>query len=191
MNRKSLTILTAAAAAALLALAGCQSEQLDPTLKGFFPEDVGDVRKPDAWMDAQAASGARSDAMLCKSHFDGPRLNSLGEAKLSLMLKDDDACEPMTVYLNVPDKDDLANARKSAVVTYLKDTGLADSQISIVYGDNPATHNPAAKFLPNLSKTETGGTDSSKSDKESMSSSSSNGGTSGSDAGLIGSSTAK
>jgi hypothetical protein len=189
MNRKSLTILTAAAA--LFALAGCQAEQYDPSLHGFFPEDVGDVRKPDAWAEAQAASGARSDAMLCKSHFDGPRLNSLGEAKLSLMLKDDDACEPMTVYLNVPDKDDLANARKSAVVTYLKDTGLADNQISIVYGDNPATHNPTAKFLPNLSKTETGGTDSKSGDKESMSGAAPSGGSSGSDGGLIGASAAK
>src|SRR3954463_5750908 len=89
----------------LLVLASCQTENqpgsMDPTLNGFFPEDSGEVRKHNQIADAMAASGARADATLSKPHFDGGRLNSLGEDKLALMLRDDDRPEPMKVYLNL------------------------------------------------------------------------------------------
>ncbi|HEY7120409.1 MAG TPA: hypothetical protein VH475_27720 [Tepidisphaeraceae bacterium] len=139
-----------------LLLASCQSEKLDPTLEGFFPEDTGETRKPVQFAEIQAASGARLDATLSKQHFDGPRLNSLGEDKLSLMLKDDDADEPMRVYLNLDEKDAASKPRQTAVVTYLKDAGLAERQIEIVYGRNPDNWSRSSTHLSKLSKTETG-----------------------------------
>src|SRR5690349_17085304 len=89
----------------LFVLASCQTTNqpgsMDPTLNGFFPEDAGEVRKHNQIADAMAASGARTDGTLYRHHFDGGRLNSLGEDKLSLMLRDDDRPEPVMVYLGM------------------------------------------------------------------------------------------
>jgi hypothetical protein len=139
---------------ALLSLASCQEKSLDPTLEGYFPEDSGEIRKPVQFADAMAASGARADAMLYAHHFDGAKLNSLGEQKLSLMLKDDDSPTPMTVYLNLKEKDAVSKQRQASVVTFLKDQGLADAQIEVIYGDNPASRSPAAMHISNLGKTD-------------------------------------
>src|SRR4051812_14933844 len=100
----------------LLTLASCQDKNaLDPSLEGFFPEDVGETYKPQQFLEVSAAAGARADAMLANQHFDGPRLNSLGQAKLDLMLKDDRAAAPLTVYLNFPEKDATSGKRHDAV----------------------------------------------------------------------------
>lgn len=139
---------------ALLSLASCQNKSLDPTLEGYFPEDAGEIRKPVQFADVMAASGARADAMLYAHHFDGARLNSLGEQKLSLMLKDDDSPSPMSVYLNLKEKDAVSKQRQASVVAFLKDKGLADAQIEVIYGDNPAARSPAASHLSNLGKTD-------------------------------------
>lgn len=141
--------------AAALLLAGCQykSENLDPTLEGFFPNDEG-TSKPAQFADIQAAAGARYDAMLHRQHFDGARLNSLGEEKLTLMLKDDDAPGPVLVYLNIDEKGKFSGARKEAVVAYLKDKGLKDDQIKLEFGENPDTRSPAARHLANQIKLE-------------------------------------
>src|SRR5690349_5470096 len=98
---------------ALLTLASCQNQNLDPTLEGFFPEDTGETRKTTQFADVMAASGARADATLYKHHFDGAKLNSLGEQKLSLMLKDDDSPAPMTVYLDLTEKDAISKQRQA------------------------------------------------------------------------------
>jgi hypothetical protein len=142
----------------LLVVASCQHRQegLDPTLEGFLAEDSGEVRKPAQFVDAQAASGARADATLSKQHFDGGRLNSLGEDKLSRMMKDDDATEPMRVYLNVNERDPASRPRREAVIAFLKDGGLTDAQIEIAYGPNPENRSRASTHLSNLGKTETG-----------------------------------
>jgi hypothetical protein len=144
----------------LLMLASCQTENqpgsMDPTLNGFFPEDSGEVRKHNQIADAMAASGARADATLSKHHFDGGRLNSLGEDKLALMLRDDDRPEPMKVYLNLDDADAVSKQRQVAVVAFLKDQGLADDQIKIAFGYNPDSSSPASNHLPNLGKVTTG-----------------------------------
>ncbi len=142
----------------LLVLASCQGKDrsLDPTLTGFFPEDTGEVRKPSQFAEAMAASGARSDATLSRHHFDGAALNSLGEEKLALMLKDGAAPAPLTVYLNVGQKDAEANQREASVVNFLKDKGLSERQIAVVYGYNPAAWSPAADPLSKMKKTETG-----------------------------------
>ena len=143
---------------ALLVMASCQhtEENLDPTLKGFFPEDTGEVRKPNQFAEVMAASGARADATLSQHHFDGPRLNSLGQEKLSYMLRDDRAPEPMSVYLNFGEKDELSKDRQDAVVQFLKDKGLEPRQIRVVYGYNPASWSPAAEPLSKKNKASTG-----------------------------------
>src|SRR3712207_2003617 len=124
---------------ALLVLASCQhrQERLDPTLQDFFGQDAGDPRAPARFADAQSASGARADATLSRHHFDGPRLNSLGQDKLSRMVRDDDAPEPLRVYLNLDERDATARPRRDAVVAFARDAGLTDSQIDVVYGRNP------------------------------------------------------
>jgi len=141
--------------AAVLLMAGCQykSENLDPTLEGFFPNDET-AAKPAQLAELQAAAGARFDAMLHRQHFDGARLNSLGEEKLSLMLKDDNSPAPVLVYLNVDEKGKFTPARKDAVIAFLKDKGLAADQIQLEFGENPATRSPAARHLANQSKLE-------------------------------------
>jgi uncharacterized membrane protein YgcG len=142
---------------ALLTLASCQNkdQSMDPTLTGFFPEDTGEVRKPNQFAEVMAASGARSDATLSKHHFDGGRLNSLGEEKLSYMLKDDRAASPMSVYLNLDEKAAASNDRKTAVVEFLKDKGLTAEQIEVVYGYNPASWSPSAEPLSKKDKATT------------------------------------
>src|SRR5438445_8332227 len=141
----------------LIMLASCQNKEqqsLDPTIEGFFPEDTGDVRKPAQFAELMAASGARMDATLCAFHFDGGKLNSLGEEKLALMLKDDDSPGPITVHLNVDGNGPAAKDRQAAVVTFLKDKGLTEKQIEVVWGDNPENRSPASEHLSRLNKVE-------------------------------------
>jgi hypothetical protein len=155
---------------ALLVMASCQNKDqgLDPTQAGFFPEDTGEVRKPNQFADVMAASGARADATLSRQHFDGPRLNSLGEEKLSYMLKDDRAAEPMSVYLNFGEKDEMSKDRQEAVTEYLKDKGLEPRQIRVVYGYNPDAWSPAAEPLSKKNKVSTGTESSGSGNKEDL-----------------------
>jgi len=148
------TILTLA----LLTLASCQTKDnvLDPTQAGFFPEDTGEVRKPNLFADRSAAAGARADGTLFAHHFDGSHLNSLGEQKLALMLQDGAAPTPLTVHLSLDPQSTTSKMRQAAVTDFLKDKGLTDAQIEIVYGDNPAARTPAAPQLQRISKTELG-----------------------------------
>ena len=154
------TILKAALALgpALFAAQGCNyaSHDLDPTVKGFFDEDSAEARKSTQFADAQAASGARAEGMLYDLHFDGPRLNSLGEKKLSLMLEDDDGIDPMVVYLDLNEKDARAPHRRDAIAVFLRDKGLRDDQVMVVYGDNPAARTPAARHIVRQPRTESG-----------------------------------
>ena len=146
---------------ALLVLASCEHHHregaLDPTLENFFAADGGGTGgKAGQFVDAQAAAGARSDGTLSRYHFDGGHLNSLGEEKLSRMLKDDRAAEPMRVYLNVDEHDAASAARRTAVLAYLRDAGLAEGQVDIVYGANPENWSRTSRHLEGLKKTETG-----------------------------------
>jgi hypothetical protein len=144
---------------ALLVLASCEAhreEALDPTLENFFAADAGTGGKAGQFLDAQAAAGARVDGTLSRYHFDGGRLNSLGEDKLSRMLKDDRAADPMRVYLNLDERDGATSARRTAVLAFLKDAGLAEGQVEIVYGQNPENWSRTSRHLEDLNKTETG-----------------------------------
>src|SRR4051812_38860406 len=92
----------------LSSLAGCQTDKSSVT--EFFPAENA-PRATEQFMAVQAAAGARADSTLQPLHFDNEKLNSLGEAKLDLMLKDDDSVEPVIVYMNLTDDDKFLNSR--------------------------------------------------------------------------------
>jgi hypothetical protein len=137
---------------------GCNYSErdLDPTLNSFFVEGGTDAPRAGVLADAQAASGARAEGMLYEQHFDGPRLSSLGEHKLALMLADDDGVDPMVVYVDLGDNDARAAHRRDAVTLFLKERGLRDDQMMVVTGDNPAARSPAAEQLKRRPRTESG-----------------------------------
>jgi hypothetical protein len=115
-------------------------------------EFVGDretVSAVDKFAAAQISSGARTDATLRAYHFDGAQLNSLGRDKLRSMLKDDDACEPMVVYLDLKGTGEVT-ARREAVSAFLMDEGLLESQLQLKEGSNPANTTPAVSGLKAL-----------------------------------------
>jgi hypothetical protein len=62
------------------------------------------------------------------------------------MLKDDDACEPLTVYVNVPGTGE-TKPRREAVTAFLLDEGLLESQVQLKEGSNPGSATSAAKGL--------------------------------------------
>ena len=90
-------------------------------------------------------------------HFDKGELNSLGREKLSLMIDDDDANNPLVIYLNVPADDEFKAARQDSIIAYLKEQGLEEKQVSFKEGANPANESPGTRAASTrLAKTETG-----------------------------------
>src|ERR1051326_1677055 len=53
----------------------------------------------DRFLEIQAANGARNDATLYPSHFDGGELNALGRSKLALLMHGGRTGQPTVVYL--------------------------------------------------------------------------------------------
>ena len=135
-----------------LALAGCESDSKPqpPVGHDFFP--AADGRALHNIMDVQYRNGARNDGMLQAYHFDGEVLNSLGQEKLKLMIPDD-SHTTTTIYMNVPENDDM-DLRRQNVVAYLQTRGVEESQLKFVNGPNPATLTPAAPGLARLPRTE-------------------------------------
>jgi hypothetical protein len=139
----------------LFILTGCQQAPVNHS------EDFAADDKPkamDRLLDSQAARGAAVDATLYADHFDGSQLNSLGTAKLDMMLKDGGSL-PMSVWMAVPE-DDKMQMRRLAVAAYLKEKGVALDQIRFAAGPNPDTGSPAGKGLKDLDKLESNGSDS-------------------------------
>lgn len=155
MTRKTNLLTTKLAAAALLLLGGCHDvqSQMDRDKAGdaFSPED--DMRGYRRAMVAQEAAAARKDGMLYAYHFDGDRLNSLGQSKLSLMVRANDQAFPIVVYMNVP-SDGHLQARQDAVRTYMTDAGLRREQLAFETGINPNNTSSAAQNLQRYAKTE-------------------------------------
>lgn len=135
----------------LLPAGGCRKDHHEPGEQ--FPP-AGANRATRQFIDAQAASGARADAMLYPHHFDGGRLNSLGRAKLDRMIEDDESL-PVVIYLNLSEKDEAAEDRKESVAVYLKDRGVLESQAKLLNGPNPASVSPAAVNLAGSPRTDT------------------------------------
>ncbi|HEX2972528.1 MAG TPA: hypothetical protein VHP11_09345, partial [Tepidisphaeraceae bacterium] len=134
-------------------VAGCRSSN-KPEGEIFLPE--GQVRDVDRMAAAQAAAGARADAMLYPRHFDGGELNSLGQSKLHLMVADKPANQPLVVYLNWPADNPLATDRRGAVEKYLRDAGLVEEQIELKDGSNPEAVGSTEAALTRLPKAESG-----------------------------------
>ncbi|MCC6424557.1 MAG: hypothetical protein IT447_13870 [Phycisphaerales bacterium] len=146
---------TGLTALGLVLLAGCHGKaNKTPSAMDFPPPD--EVRSINRFNDAQSAAGARNDATLYPAHFNGAALSSLGAHKLDDMIADDDACEPMTVYVNLDENDARTEKRRSAVVAYLKDSGLRDEQIKLADGRNPDVHSPSSLGASKLYKIEDG-----------------------------------
>ncbi|HEX2971971.1 MAG TPA: hypothetical protein VHP11_06540 [Tepidisphaeraceae bacterium] len=83
-------------------IAGCTHERpakADP----FFPPHEQGVTA--SVLEAQAARGARMDATLYPAHFTASTLNTLGQAKLALILTDRADTLPLTIYLDLPAND--------------------------------------------------------------------------------------
>lgn len=137
----------------LAMFAGCahQAENPKPAVAhGEVFTEPGAVTSIGRLNQAQAANGAKADAMLYPRHFDGDQLNALGQTKLDLILKASTAGKPAVVYLDMPH--DQMTARQSAVLAYFKDAGLNESQVELVEGPNPHDTTPAAYNLPGIYK---------------------------------------
>ena len=136
------TILLAAAAMTALAV-GCSNKK-EAGVNAIFKGD-GDERVS-KFGDVQATNGARNDAMLYAHHFTGGQLNSLGRAKVLLMLEDCENCEPISVHLVGAGTGDLLAQRKASVELYLR----------TVEGPNELAFHPVAPNLVRFAKTESG-----------------------------------
>ena len=159
-NRRGFGVLLAgtmslAIAAVAMSVGGCQTDESSMT--DFFPPDQ--ARASQQFVAAQAASGARADATLQPSHFDGDRLSSLGEDKLELMLMDDDTAEPLVVYLNLDKDAPNLNVRREAVTEFFIERGLLREQIELRTGSNPNVTSLTAKHLARMHLTDSGGSD--------------------------------
>ena len=142
MKLSNTTILVAAAAAALAI--GCDNNKKEEATNQLF-KSQGDERVS-KFVDVQASNGARYDAMLYPHHFTAGHLNSLGRAKVLLMLEDCESCEPIVVHLVNAGEGDLLEQRKASVELYLKTTE----------GPNKLAFHPAGPSLIRFAKTESG-----------------------------------
>ena len=146
MNKLTMNFLIATGViTALTAIAGCEA----PADRGPEAKQVIDLQL------AQAAAGSREDATLNASHFDGAKLNSLGEEKLHLIMADDDTAKPVTVYINVAGDDAHSAGYRDAVSSYLSEQGLAQSDVRFAMGPNPASLHAAARNIKQYDKLET------------------------------------
>jgi len=148
-SMKKAILLAGGAMMIALYASGCTNDQKD-----FFPASDS-VRAAQRFAQVQSASGARNDATLQAWHFDGNSLNSLGEQKLDLMLADDDANDPMVVYLNMTEDDQHKSPRQDAIVAYLKEKGTSERQVQFKLGINPSTSHPSEDGVTRMNKTET------------------------------------
>jgi hypothetical protein len=144
---KWITLVTAATAAALVVLgaaAGCDKNKAEKEKaeNEFFKGEGVDRVSPA--LNAQATNGARHDAMLYPHHFDGGHLNSLGRAKVLLMLEDCENCSPINVHMVNCGEGEVLAQRKAAVELYLK----------TVEGPNQLTFHPSDPDIIRLAKTE-------------------------------------
>ena len=138
------------AGVALLAVAsGCQTEKTDNVGivhgEAFVPNDA--ERPVYQFNTMEAANAAHADSTLRAYHFDGTSLNSLGEERLDLILRNGDTPAPLVIYLDIPADDSRTQVRHRVVTAFLKDRGLAEDQILIKSGPNPDSNSSVAPLL--------------------------------------------
>lgn len=112
----------------------------------------GEPRRVRQLADAQAATGAREDGMLHAWDFDGKDLSPLGREKLSSIVAAD-SLDTITVYLDV--KPSTFADRKTSVVAFLQDKGVANGHMAVIEGVNEGTMTPAAAGIAAYAKTDT------------------------------------
>ena len=141
---KRIALLSAAAFVAVAIAGGCDKNKAEQEKaeNEFFKGD-GNERVTPA-LTVQQTNGARHDAMLYPHHFDGGHLNSLGRAKVLLMLEDCENCSPITVHMVNCGEGEMLAQRKAAVELYLKSSE----------GPNALTFHPSDPDIIRLAKTE-------------------------------------
>ncbi|HEX4123837.1 MAG TPA: hypothetical protein VHY37_03860 [Tepidisphaeraceae bacterium] len=147
--KRQLTLISLLAGALCVAI-GCSSQPHNDYVNGEIIPPDDQPRQIDKLLEAQEAAGAGMDATLHLVHFDGDMLNTLGQQKLDLMLKDEHACCPLTVYLELPKDDPMLQGRTEAIALYLKDRGLSDDQFTVKVGPNTSYSSPAADSVREL-----------------------------------------
>ena len=158
-----------AAASTILLATGCQNSDTQEV----------EVKDTTHLEQTQMAAGERAECTLYPDHFDGPTLSSLGTNALDLVLADTHSCNPLVVYLAIPE-DSYSQDRRQAIGRYLEDRGgLVPEQIEFRSGPNPDTYHAVDMQLGYYSKTDTSmdGSGSSSSSSSSSSGSSSGGST--------------
>ena len=143
------------AASTILIATGCQSDNTLQKQESDTAHSQNEISETARLEHTQMAAGARAECTLYPCHFDGPTLSSLGTTQLDLILDDSHSCNPLVVYLAVPE-DSLAQDRRLAIGRYLEDRGgLKAEQIEFHDGPNPETYNAVDLQLGYLVKTDT------------------------------------
>jgi hypothetical protein len=132
--------------AGAVAFGGCAK---DNSAGGELLRTEAEPRATSRILLAQTVTGAGEDAMLYQHHFDGIELNSLGMAKLRLMLEDAQFLAQPEVFVVEGRTEQLA-----AVTRYLGEWGVAFGDTRITAGPNPAARRPAALGLAEREKFE-------------------------------------
>jgi hypothetical protein len=144
-----------AAASTILLATGCQSDTSIQAQETDASHSQAEVSETQRLENTQAAAGARADCTLYADHFDGGTLSSLGTNSLDMVLADTHSCNPLVIYLAVPE-DSLSEDRRQAIGHYLEDRGgLKPEQIEFRAGPNPAAFHPVDTQLTAIPKTDT------------------------------------
>jgi colicin import membrane protein len=113
----------------------------------MIPEEQG--RYLDMWFEAQAAAGAYEDQELHNAHFDCGVLNSLGRAKLALLLKGaHHKCATVHITGNVREQ----QTRVASVEQFWKDSAYSDVKLTVKDGVNEDLLTPSTTSLKGLAK---------------------------------------
>jgi hypothetical protein len=159
-----------AAASTILLATGCQTNDTQQA-ENDAAHSQAEITETARLEHTQMAAGQRAECTLYTDHFDGANLSSLGTNALDLVLADTHSCNPLVVYLAVPE-DNYAQDRRLAVGHYLEDRGgLKPEQVEFRSGPNPDTNHAVDMQLGYYSKTDTS-TDGGASSSSSSSSSS-------------------
>ncbi len=144
---------TIAAGLIVLGLAGCQSDKQHLKSEAsadcgsmcdsrkaemnepFFQEE-GTERSMTRIMRTQQARGAAADGMLNAAHFDGGKLNNLGELKLDAIIDGTPEGEPVVIFLNLSEGK-IADARMESVKEYLGEAEIDAESMKVAIGINP------------------------------------------------------
>jgi hypothetical protein len=139
-----------AAASTILLATGCNTQT-----ETDAAHSQAEITETSSLMHTQEASGARAECTFYADQFDGPTLSTLGTSTLDLVLADSHSCNPLVVYMAVPE-DQYAQDRRLAIGRYLEDRGgLKAEQIEFRSGPNPDTFHAVDTQLGYYPKTDT------------------------------------